>query len=83
MNNCAKCQSSKIVPNAIVLDKGDGNYNHDFQIAVDAKPDAWVFKERHSTRVTAKVCGDCGFIEFYAVAPEELYETYLRSQDSR
>lgn len=81
MGKCLKCQSEKIVANAKVLDRGDSNYSHDFQIAVDEKPDALIFKERNYSYVSANVCGACGFIEFYAEEPSALYEAYLRAQE--
>ena len=79
-DNCEKCGSNKIIPKAKVIDRGDYNAEGDLAISVDEKPDAFVFKQRIRSGVTAKVCGDCGFMEFYADDPQALYSAYLNQE---
>jgi predicted nucleic-acid-binding Zn-ribbon protein len=78
--NCEKCGSDKIVPRAKVIDRGSSGAEKDLTISIDADPEAFVFKQRIRSDVIAKVCGNCGFIEFYAMSPESLYESYLKSK---
>lgn len=75
MKNCPKCNSDKIVPNAMVLDTGQSAQGF-LQIAIDENPDALIFKTRTKGGVRVVVCGDCGFIEFYAKSPQMLYRAY-------
>ena len=80
---CAKCGSTQIVPQARILDHGDGNVAREAQVGVYRKPDAMFFKGHVKVQLFAKVCGECGFTEFYAKDPTTLYEAYLESrQDS-
>jgi predicted nucleic-acid-binding Zn-ribbon protein len=77
MKTCPKCNSNKIAK-AMVLDRADGG---NIQVAIDAQPNAMVFKDRRTSDVFAKVCGECGFLEFYAEKPRTLYQSYLRSEE--
>lgn len=73
---CAKCHSEKIIPDATVIDRGDYSVEDEFSVAVDEKPDALMFKKRMRSDVGATVCGDCGYVEFYAKEPQNLYAAY-------
>lgn len=77
---CGKCGSDKIIPQAKVVDRADYNAVGDFNVAVDENPDAFMFKQRVYSSVTAKVCGNCGFIELYADAHESLYSAYQNQE---
>ncbi|MBA3784907.1 MAG: hypothetical protein H0X15_05105 [Acidobacteria bacterium] len=46
------------------------------QIAVDEQPDALMFKQRTKSDVKVSVCGDCGYLEFYAAEPGSMYQAY-------
>jgi hypothetical protein len=39
------------------------------------KPDAWIFKGPNPHRFLARVCGVCGFAEFYVENPKRLAAT--------
>jgi hypothetical protein len=78
--NCQKCGSDKIVPRVKVIDRGSSGAETDLMVSIDAQPDAFIFKQRTHSNVFAKVCGNCGFMEFYATNPESLYESYLKSK---
>lgn len=73
---CPKCGSSEVVPSVRVLDRGDGNWTSDLQVAVDAKPDALLFKGRQKSSLTARVCSACGYAELYATDPQALLAAY-------
>lgn len=75
MSNCLKCNSDKIIPNAMVLDTGQYSEGY-LQIAFDESPDALVFKNRSKSSVRVSVCGDCGYLEFYAAQPNVIYQAY-------
>ncbi len=82
--NCAKCHSEKIIPDAMVIDRADYSVEDEFSIAVDEKPAALMFKQRMRSDVSAMVCGNCGYVEFYAKEPQNLYAAYqnrLRNSD--
>lgn len=79
-DSCEKCGSNKIIPRAKVIDRGEYNAAGDLTISVDEKPDAFMFKQRVYASVTARVCGNCGFIEFYADEPEALYSAYQNQE---
>lgn len=78
VNECIKCGSVKIIPEVKTLDRAEDGLEKELKIGIDEKPGAYIFKERFRTGIKAKVCGHCGFIEFYANDPEELYQAYLK-----
>ncbi len=82
MKNCIKCNSEKIIPNARVLDEGQYASGY-LKIAIDENPEAFFFKDRTLNDVKVSVCGDCGFIEFYAVSPQILYEVYQKMSEKQ
>lgn len=71
-SKCPKCGSTDIIADAKAVDRGDGNAQHDMSIATFRKPEAIIFKEKQQTTVSAWVCGECGYIEFYADAPKQI-----------
>ncbi len=71
-NQCPKCGSTNIIDNVKVVDRGDGNWQSDLQLATFRHPDALIFRGQQTTRVTACVCGECGYVELYAKLPETL-----------
>jgi formate dehydrogenase assembly factor FdhD len=76
MKNCLECGSEKIISNVKVLDRASQHSSLDFRVAVDANPEAYIFKERNYSKVTANVCGACGFIHFFAEDYKMLWNSY-------
>lgn len=76
---CAKCDSTKIIPDVQVFDQGQYSDGH-LKVIIAEKPDALLFKKNKLTAVRAQVCGDCGHMEFLVQDPKMLYEAYLRSR---
>lgn len=72
---CVKCGSRKVIPDADLLDQGqysDGSLKAKY----DRNPSAIFRKGRSVSRLTARVCAGCGYVELYADNPEALYEAY-------
>jgi predicted nucleic-acid-binding Zn-ribbon protein len=80
---CPKCESSKIVPRAHVLDRGEKNLPRHLQVAVERKPEAWLFRGAVTSNVYATICGACGYTEFYVEDPADVYSAYVESQARR
>ncbi|MDZ4820651.1 MAG: hypothetical protein SGJ20_16930 [Planctomycetota bacterium] len=69
---CPKCGSKNVVADAKAADRGHGNRDHDLSIVTFANPDAFIFKGKLRTAISAWVCMECGFVELYADAPADL-----------
>ena len=72
---CAKCGSRHVVPDAELLDQGqysDGSLKAKY----DRNPSAIFRKGRAVSRLVARVCARCGYVELYAEYPENLYDAY-------
>ena len=69
---CPKCGSNEILPDVPVVSSVD----HVSAVPVSAlaynKPDARVFKGPVPHRFVARICGGCGFAEFYVENPQGL-----------
>lgn len=75
---CAKCGSYEIVPRAQVLDQGlhsDGTLKVQYQ----PTPSAFVFKGTVKSPLSARVCGECGFVELFADNAKALYDAYANA----
>jgi ribosomal protein S27AE len=66
---CPKCGSADIVADVKVIDRGDANYQGEMTVATFRDPGALIFKGKQETKVSAWVCGSCGYMEFYADDP--------------
>ena len=69
---CPKCGCTDIIADAKAVDRGDGNSLRDMEIATYRRPEALIFREKQLTSVSAWVCSDCGFIEYYADDPANI-----------
>lgn len=67
---CPKCACRDIVTDTKVL----SYHNADVRIVTFSDPDAFIFKGQLEVSVSAQVCTQCGFVEFYADSPEALRE---------
>lgn len=73
------CGSKKVIPEVRVQDQGD-NSDGNLKARVDEYPHALLFKGTVCGTIKARICGECGYAEFYVDNPKEMYETYLRTQ---
>jgi predicted nucleic-acid-binding Zn-ribbon protein len=71
-SKCPKCGSSDIIADARVIDRSVQSNHTQLTVATFRKPDALLFKSQQSTPVSAWVCAECGFVEFYADLPKTL-----------
>lgn len=72
---CAKCGSGDIVKDVKLIDHGHYNGGAlDLSATVYTEPNAWVLKMPISHRFQARVCGACGYTEFYVENPRRLFE---------
>ena len=69
---CPKCSSDNILVDAKVVDRGESFAQHHMIVSTFRNPDALIWKGQQSSEVSAWICGDCGFIEFYADSPDDL-----------
>ena len=69
---CPKCGSGDIIADAKAVDRGHGNSERDMSVATFGKPTAMFFKDKHVTTISAWLCGQCGFVEYYADSPADL-----------
>lgn len=77
--SCLVCGSDKIIPNLDLQDTG-GHPSTTHGISVASRPDAFLFRGKVSGRLTASVCGDCGYVAFFVDRSRELYEAYAQAQ---
>ncbi len=68
---CPKCESTDIIGGVRPLDSNEGLA----RLADYRNPDALLLKGRQSTTLSAWVCAECGFVEFYADDPKVLKRT--------
>lgn len=75
-HRCAKCASPHMVDGAWVAPAQGTRV----VVGVDRHPDRGPLRRPTSTQVHASVCGACGYVEFYANKPGELYEAYHQAE---
>jgi len=81
---CLRCGSSKMISGASLRDHyGDlGMRSSPAQVAVDANPDAIVFKGRAYGDLILEICGACGHVEMTAENFAELYAQFRKSKEA-
>jgi len=81
MKKCLECGSEKILQNAETEER-----TFILMIKAFGKPDAIVFKDAVTSKVKAKVCVNCGYVQFYATNLSELnriYEIHVNSYNTK
>jgi predicted nucleic-acid-binding Zn-ribbon protein len=69
---CSKCGSQAVLPDVPVVTSVDNLSSVPVVAVAYSQPDAWLFKGPVTHRFLARVCGDCGFAEFYVENPQAL-----------
>jgi len=69
-NQCLKCGSKDAIKGHARSDRTDGG--HPVAVATYLDPAAMVFKNEKFTRMSAWICAECGFVEFFADSPKAL-----------
>jgi predicted nucleic-acid-binding Zn-ribbon protein len=77
---CPKCGSNKTIPEVFIEDRGMSNVPWSLSVRVDEKPDAFLFKGRHTDALRAWICGECGFTELYVQNPQAVYAAYASAR---
>ncbi len=72
MRKCPECNSEKIIKDAITSNSDGGKLS----LAVDEQPNNLIIKNRKYSELTAQICGDCGFVQFFVKFPETLWSAY-------
>jgi hypothetical protein len=78
---CPKCQSEKIIPQVRI--KAGAPYGPPaggVVAVVDENPEAMLMKGSHEYLMSARLCGECGYAEFFVENPHGLYDVYKNSQ---
>ena len=68
---CPKCGSKDIITDAQIIEHYL-NADEQLRVASFANPDAFLFKGKATSPLSACVCAACGFTEVYADRPQDL-----------
>lgn len=71
-NKCPKCGSINVIADAKAIDRADYNLETELSVATFRKPEAALFKGKLTTTLSAWVCADCEYVEFYADSPQSI-----------
>jgi predicted nucleic-acid-binding Zn-ribbon protein len=71
-NRCPKCDSTNIIGNATAIDRSHYNAEEELSVATYRNPRAFIFQGKRSTSLSAWVCAECGYTEFYADSPQKI-----------
>jgi predicted nucleic-acid-binding Zn-ribbon protein len=80
---CSKCNSKEVMPRVRIMDRGhfSGDAGNLTAVTYD-DPRACVFEGAHKAALFARVCAACGFTELYLDNARELYDAYLKGENS-
>ena len=70
-NKCPKCGSMDLIVDAKAIDRTH-RCEEELSVVTFRKPEAILFKGKLSTTLSAWVCVDCGYVEFYADSPHNI-----------
>ena len=77
IEKCLVCQSEELIEDAMLIDRTPEIGDERAKIAVNSRPDALIFKGRNTTKTSAVVCKDCGFVHLFAASTEALLEKWF------
>jgi len=77
-SRCPKCAATERIPDVELPTYGVVS----IMAKVDRHPNAVFMKGATTSAIRAVVCGQCGFMEFYAVEPGELLSAYREGVSS-
>jgi predicted nucleic-acid-binding Zn-ribbon protein len=78
MEKCIKCDAEKMFPTFVSM-VGEAR----LEVAVYENPGALIFRQKRSSSLNSKTCGNCGYIEFYATNARLLLESYLEGEKQK
>ena len=71
LKKCVVCESEDLLHDVRALDHWERSF-HDTCVGRDRDPGALIFKETQTTELSAVVCAGCGYVHYFAAAPEVL-----------
>lgn len=80
---CPKCGCKEILSDVRILDRAHLNTPNDFSAAVYENPHALIFRGGATSPISAYVCGECGYTEFYVARPQELLKVTKAKQTKK
>ena len=80
MKKCPECNSENIIRNARAF--GGENFINptELVVVVYENPKAMLLKRAARSEVKAEICGDCGYVQFYAKTPGILWAAYQNQE---
>ena len=78
---CGKCGSLRVIPKAKVVSCAD-RPDLGLRVVVERKPRAALFRGEVQTKLTARVCGECGYTEFFADEAGALFDAFVEAQSA-
>ncbi len=80
-DSCPKCGSSHIIPRRQILtSSGEPTYSPTIRLH-EKTGTPW--GKIHDYPLVARVCGTCGYTEWFVAKPQELYSVYQRIKQTR
>lgn len=81
---CLRCGSNKIMAGLEWPDHfGDtGIHSRPAGVEIHGEPTAWIFKDTTVGKLTADICGECGYVEMQIANPAELWSKHLKARGS-
>ena len=80
---CSRCSSDAVIPDVRLVDRTENGTFRTAQLGLFSRPDALLFKREERVELTARVCSDCGHVDFYAADPQALWHAYLDRLSNR
>ena len=80
MRKCPECGSENIIQNAKAIGGENFLNSTELSVVIDENPKAMLFKGTTSSEVKADVCGECGYLRFYAKTPGILWAAYQNQE---
>lgn len=69
---CPKCGSTDVIADAKAIDRAHLSVETELSVATFRQPEAIWFKGQMTTTLSAWICGECGYVEFYADSPAKI-----------
>jgi hypothetical protein len=63
-----------------IIDHGNLDKEYDLEATVYKRPGAMLFKGAVSTPLSARVCGNCGYVELFVANPQALLAAAIDRQ---
>jgi ribosomal protein S27AE len=74
---CPRCGSDAVIPDVRLTDRDNNGAHRTATLGLARKPDALMFKQEERVEIKARVCSDCGHVDFYAADPQALWHAHL------